>query len=325
MKSGAEVMNIVEIKQMVMNDYNLGGVKQIEFLGESDNVAFRIDTLDEKTYVLKSHKASVSKNMIESEFMWLEALATERTIKVQRPVKNTMGEWTTKVSDGTTGEQAYWTLQDWLEGETLDRQPTEDELKKLAQLMIKLHKHAANWKAPQGFERLSYNSDHLVDSLQQLEPLITAGVLTRQDFQVIDDTVKKIVALLTNMEKQPEIWGVIHADLHESNYIFHEGEPYPIDFSSCGFGFYLFDIAETLLHLVPDNRKKFVRYYGQDHWLPDNHPKLLEAFFIWAIIGNFAFLSRNAAEHEGLTTAFPMLVEKYCKRFLNNERFLLEE
>ncbi|MFA9556711.1 phosphotransferase enzyme family protein [Evansella sp. AB-rgal1] len=325
MKSEAQTINIVDMKQKVMNYYNLGGVKQVKFLGESDNVTFRIDTLEGKTYVLKIHKTSLSKIMIESEFLWLEELATERTIKVQRPVKNTLGEWTTTVVNATTGEHAYWTLQDWLEGETLDRQPTEDELKKLAQLMRKLHKHAANWKTPQKFERLSYDSDNLVNSLQQLERLITLGLMTREDFHVIDDTVKKIVVLLTTLEKQPETWGVIHADLHESNYIFHAGEPYPIDFSSCGFGFYLYDIAETLLHLVPDNRKKFVRYYGQDHWLPDHHPKLLEAFLIWAIIGNFAFLSRDEAEHEGLSRAFPMLVEKYCKKFLKNDRFMLVE
>lgn len=321
MKSGTHTMDVVE---KMMNYYQLGGVKQIKFLGESDNVAFRVDTLDGETFLLKSYKASVSKKMIESEFLWLEGLAANNTIKVQRPVKNKMDEWTTKVEDETTGEHGYWTLQQWIEGEVLDQQPTDEELKKLAQLMGKLHKHAAKWTAPQKFERVSYDSNHLVGSLQQVERLLTVDAISMNDFQVIDETVKKIVELLTTLEKTPETWGVIHADLHESNYIFNEGEPYPIDFSSCGFGFYLYDIAETLLHLVPDNRKKFVSYYGQDHWLPDNHPILLEAFIIWAIIGNFAFLSRDETEHEGLSRAFPVFVEKYCKRFLKNERFLLE-
>lgn len=191
--------------------------------------------------------------------------------------------------------------------------------------MVKLHKHAATWKSPLAFERLSYDIDHLVKSLHQLERLITAGVMSRKDYEVMEETVKKIVELFLTLEKTPETWGVIHADMHESNYLFHEGDPYPIDFSSCGFGFYLYDIAETLLHLVPDNRKKFVCYYGQEHWVPENHRKLIEAFIIWAIISNFAFLSQDEGEHEGLKNAFPMLVEKYCKRFLENERFLLEE
>ena len=34
-------------------------------------------------------------------------------------------------------------------------------------------------------------------------------------------------------------WGLIHADLHEGNYLFHNEQIRPIDFYRCGFGYYL--------------------------------------------------------------------------------------
>lgn len=50
---------------------------------------------------------------------------------------------------------------------------------------------------------------------------------------------------------------------------------------------------------------------------------LLESYFIWAILRNFAFLSVNPLEHEALSQTIPYVIEHYCKKYLKEELFLL--
>ena len=46
--------------------------------------------------------------------------------------------------------------------------------------------------------------------------------------------------------------GLIHADLHYENFLFHDGVARAIDFDDCGWGFYLYDVAVTLWELEED-------------------------------------------------------------------------
>ncbi|MEH2334763.1 phosphotransferase [Nostoc sp.] len=87
-----------------------------------------------------------------------------------------------------------------------------------------------------------------------LRSLVDTGTISVTDFAVLENVVQQISNVITALEKTPTNWGLIHADLNENNYIFYAGEARPIDFSCCGFGYYLCDIAHTLLHLFPENR-----------------------------------------------------------------------
>ncbi|UKS31356.1 phosphotransferase [Paenibacillus sp. HWE-109] len=118
-------------------------------------------------------------------------------------------------------------------------------------------------------------------------------------------------------------WGIIHSDLHESNYVFYKDSPRPIDFSNCGYGFYLFDIAETFMHLSFENRRLFISTYRNVHQLQENYIEVLEAFFIWSIVRNFGFHSLNPNEHKSLSENFPSVIQNYFKKYLKEENFLL--
>jgi aminoglycoside phosphotransferase (APT) family kinase protein len=54
---------------------------------------------------------------------------------------------------------------------------------------------------------------------------------------------------LQELGKDSNVFGIIHRDLHLNNILFHDGEAYVIDFEVCGWGYYLFDVAVTLLSL----------------------------------------------------------------------------
>ncbi|MDX8365333.1 phosphotransferase enzyme family protein [Cytobacillus sp. IB215665] len=313
--------NIEQVEQLLNNHFKLN-VHKISSLGWNDNMTFLIEAHDNNKYVFKQHLGTKTANMIESELLWLKAIAKDTNLNVQRTIKNTFDELTTLVFDKVTGTSFYWTLQVYIVGETLKGQPSESEIENLAQLMVTLHEHSINWNIPDGFERPIYEIEDLKYSLQQLKKMVSIRKMTSNDFEIIEKATKEISLIIKDQDKTKDTWGLIHADLHESNYVFYQGQPAPIDFSSCGFGFYLYDIAITFLHLNPQGRKKLISYYQKGRNLQDDYIQVLEAFFLWAIIKNLAFLAKNQKEHKEFANIIPFLV-KNCVKFLQGEKFLL--
>lgn len=317
-----ELQNVQKVEEEIIKHYDIKGANKITYLGKSDNVTFCIETVDKRKYLLKLHVGANSKRIVESELLWLEALEANTNLKVQSPVRNINNQLTTEIFDKKTYNPSFWTLQVWIEGETLNRQPTDFELEKLAQLMVSLHKHSVCWNVPEVFERPHYNAENLLNSLNQLKEMLPLNVMSHNDYKVLQKTSDKIVKVINSQEKNRNTWGIIHSDIHESNYVFNQGNPSIIDFSCCGFGFYLFDIAETFLHLMPKSREKLITYYQRERHLQGDYCEILEAFFIWGIIRNFAFLSNNINEHNELAESIPMIVEKFCRKYLKEEPFL---
>lgn len=317
--------SLQKVEEELIRYYNLDTIKKVEYLGKSDNITFRIDMINGKKYLLKLHMGTKSKRYIESELLWLEELETSTDLKVQTPIRNINNQFITKINDHQTGDHAYWTLQNWIKGETLKRQPTDAEIEKLAHLLVTLHRNSLSWCVPETFERPYYNAENLLGSLTQLKQLLSLHVISIDDFKILQKTTDKIKSVIHSQNKNNDTWGMIHSDIHESNYVMNQGQPSIIDFSSCGFGYYLFDMAETLLHLFPNNREKFITYYQKERKLKGDYTEVLAAFFIWAIIRNFAFLSKNRNEHNELAKSIPFVVENFCRKYLNGENFLFNE
>jgi Ser/Thr protein kinase RdoA (MazF antagonist) len=58
----------------------------------------------------------------------------------------------------------------------------------------------------------------------------------------------KLNAALNGLPRDPEHWGVIHADLHHGNVLIDGAALSVIDFDDAAFGWYLYDLAVALTH-----------------------------------------------------------------------------
>ncbi|MFX3650129.1 MAG: phosphotransferase enzyme family protein [Paenibacillus sp.] len=301
--------------------------EKLVYLGKSDNVTFQVQTNDHnQKYLIKIHISTISihsKGNVASELIWLEALVKDTNLVVPSPIRNFQGDLVTEISTDLSENTFMVTIHHWIHGSVLKREPTSNETENLALLMAALHKHSMQWTPPEGFNRPIYNSDHLYSSLNQLKQLVNLELISSEVFVYVEESAHKIANVIQSHKRLPSNWGIIHSDLHESNYVFYEDIPRPIDFSNCGYGFYLFDMAETFMHLSSENRKVFISSYSKVNQLQENYFELLEAFFIWSIIRTFAFHSLNSIEQPSLAEIFPSVIQNYFRKYLKGENFLL--
>lgn len=299
--------------------------KKLVYLGKSDDVTFRVHTNDDNlNFLIKIHistSSNKSKENIESELVWLEALDRDTELVVPIPVRNIEGDLVTVLSTDYSNKFIV-TIHHWVNGTVLNREPTSNETANLALLMAALHKHSMQWNVPDGFNRPIYNSDHLYSSLNQLKQLVNLEFISNEAFVHVEESAHQIAKVIQSHKREQCDWGIIHSDLHESNYVFYEDIARPIDFSNCGYGFYLFDMAETFLHLSLENRKIFIESYSKVNPLQENYLELLEAFFIWSIIRTFGFHSLNPNEHQPLADSFPSVIQDYFVKYSKGENFL---
>ncbi|MEH2008061.1 phosphotransferase enzyme family protein [Nostoc sp.] len=323
--------------------YNISA-DQLVFLGHSENVTFRVDTRynqnfatsgeynEQGLFLLRIHypitefrdRIWQQHAVIESELMWLTALYRDTDLVVPYPVQNLSGNLITSVEIDDISETLNCTLLKWVDGSLLDIEPTATQARRIGKLMAQLHQHASLWELPSGFTRPKYDWEQLHVSLMKLRSLVDAGKISVTDFAVLESAVQRISNVMTALEKKRTNWGLIHADLNENNYIFYASEARAIDFSCCGFGYYLCDIGQTLLHLFPENRTSFLSGYQSVRQLPDEYQSILEAFFLRATVDNFAFFASQPNEHDYLLETVPYVTERLCSKYLKGEPFLFD-
>lgn len=298
-----------QVTEVVTTSYGMT-IDEVTFLGTSDSSAYRVLS-GEATYLFKLHSAHSPLSEVRSELQWLLALDEETILRVQRPVASLSGELAT-VHNGVV-----ISLQHWVSGEHIETL-TEGHLNKLAGLLLTLHRHAKQWQPPEDFTRPAYSTDQVSHLVQDLA---LSSLVTEQQQELFITASERIRNIVEKHPVSRDTWGLIHSDMHDGNYVMDGDQLHAIDFSCCGFGYYLFDVAEPLLHMMPEQRHRFVQEYAKQRGIPVD-AELMEAFFLWQVFRNFAFLAKNPEEHDGLRQSIPRVGERFVAPFLAGERFL---
>lgn len=321
-----------EIAQAVLTYYDVPHA-QLTFLGQSQNTTFRVETPTGDKFLLRlhvgieaagdnSHDVWREPPVIHSELLWLNAIAHDTELTVPQPMQNRSGEWVTSFASTKSGSSIACSLLRWVEGEHLDDEPTAQQVHQLGMLMAQLHQHSSCWSFPSSFSRPTHDVEQLESATSQLGVLVQSGTISTDDYQVFRKAAAQVQELMPGLQQTRDTWGLIHADLHQGNYVLYGEEVRPIDFSRCGFGFYLYDIGESVGNLDASLRLHFFEGYTSVRTLPADYQDLVEAFFVGATVENFAFLSANSQEHEWLSRAVPYVIKHHLHPYLHGEPFL---
>lgn len=318
----------LEISKKVLEEYHLNEYR-LEFIGQSANVIYRVIESDStRRYVLRIPESASqefeevwsTKASIQSEVTWLEALTKESELFVPEPIYNKNNKLITEVR--YDNKILNCTLLSWIEGEQKPYVPTVNDAAMVGKMIGKLHKQSSQWIVPDGFTRPTFDENKLDDALLKIQRAIDRGDITK-DGETLILAGQKAKDMVSNLERTNSNWGVIHADLIPSNFIFHDDFVSPIDFGACGFGYYLFDIGWTLSYIHPSFREGLLHSYSTEFPLPSkNVDDLLEAFFVIGQLDTIGFWLGKPDSNEWLSSHISKLASRELNAFLYNKSFL---
>lgn len=301
------------------------------FLGHSDNLTFRVEEQGGALYLLRLHAPVLASwrgirqkpEAIAAELAWIEALAAGG-FTVQEPVRTRAGALVAAVDTGQ-GESIPATLLTWLEGEHFA--PALPQAQALVyqygQLVARLHNFSTEWQAPEGMVRPVYDYDHFKRILSHLLRGVDREVHFEAIYHKLRATNRKILEQISRLPDGPEHWGMVHADLHMGNFLVHDGQVIPIDFSFCGFGHYLFDLSVCLAGgLRADLRPAFLDGYRSTRGLSEQDLEVVGAYALAGRLSYYAYQIDNPAEREWLRRRLPEVVTNECRRYLEGETVL---
>jgi aminoglycoside phosphotransferase (APT) family kinase protein len=210
----------------------------------------------------------------------------------------------------------------WLDGEPYARElETPDTVAQIGTLVGQLHLHASRWRPPPGFVRPKRDIAYYEHVVRSLEPAVEDGRVAYQDFRSLQAAVERLIDLIRGMRKTRKSEGLIHADLHRGNFIYHQGHVSPIDFSFCAFGHFAFDLGICLASISPSLHPVFLVNYDRLFALPRDFGRLIEGFFVAGYVGTFALWVGDPEAQEILAQRVPFIAREFAARFNRDERF----
>lgn len=293
----------------------------IHFIQLSEHVTFRIVTDEGEQFLLRIHPASKPREETISELEWLSVMKSKGLI-LPEAVPNREGAF---VTDAATigGQRFYSTLLKWIEGERLEKGVlSEEATRKMGAMMAKLHEASNDFNPSVGFVRPTWGIQSFKRDWAHLR-LHHRHFISDEAFELYSTAATKVTDRLGMFTSHERNYGMIHADLHIGNIVFRDDEPYPIDFGRCGFGYHLYDIAQSIMGLHPPQRAHFIEGYERIRQMDDEAIKKLECFFIMAIIEAYSFHAENPFETEGLIEEQPY-AQAILRAYVDGAPFLFQ-
>ncbi len=235
-------------------------VARLTLLAHLENTTFRVDDREGDRYLLRIHRVTGSPfhpvhppDQIRSELQWLLALDADLDadadydISVPVPVATPSGELVRVVEAPPPMDPRPCVLLRWVPGRFFNAGLTPAHLTRVGRFMAHLHRHARSFVPPAGFVRPVVGDvsgdvpEYLTTTVNDLCGAAAA--------EMVADAVDRIEAAIQALGDGSDAFGLVHADLHQENFLFRRGAVAAIDFDDCGWGHYASDFAVTLSEL----------------------------------------------------------------------------
>ena len=312
---GGQVRRMRRLAETALAAYALGEV-YLTPLQHFFNTTFRVDTCSRsprasqrdlvpckgERYVIRIHRpGSQNAAAIQSELLWLLALRREAGLIVPEPLSTRDGTLVTSVSTAGVPEARQCVVFRWVDGRFLRSRLSGKELERVGAFMATLHQHAGHFVAPAGFFRPRWDYEGLRSEALGTDLEKSWVHLSREARHVLDAVAERVQRTMHTLGEGREVFGLIHADLYERNYLFSKGEVHAIDFDGCGWGYYLFDIGVTFSTLLartdyPALRQAFLQGYRRVRPLSVSHEALLDTFIAARLMCHVLWLAAHVDE-----------------------------
>lgn len=293
--------------------YGLAGAP-CKLLSASTNAIFDVRTPAGERRVLRIAAPDWrTLNDLQSEAMWLDAIARDTDIAAPRVVRSIVGEAVITQQSAGVPQPCHLTLTTFLPGTLLGKRLNDTNLKKMGALFARLHQHGKMWQPPAGFTSRTF--EHF---LSRGEP----NALADESSTVIHQAMARVEAEYAALDRAD--LRVIHCDLWHDNIKVHRGMLCPFDFEDTVWGFRLHDIAMAMLDLREDtDEQRYARllgcfregYESLMKWPAGN----LDALQAGRILWRMNFIKRNYPDYYAKQLDFHIAL---MQRFLDHDRLI---
>jgi Ser/Thr protein kinase RdoA (MazF antagonist) len=234
-------------------------VQSLDLINVSENITWKVTGPVGVSYVLRLHRPGYhSLEELNAERLWIRALDAAG-ISVPQGIRTSSGAEYATVQIGDTSEWRHAGLAHWAEGEVLgdqidsqagfldDPERIERWFGQLGALIAAMHNQASAWAVPASFKRHSLDAHGLMGDSPFWGRFWEASALDGEQSALLSQVRARLFALLSRLDKSPDTYSVIHADLHSYNLLVDGSTLSVIDFDDAGFGWHAYDLAVALL------------------------------------------------------------------------------
>ena len=290
-----------DVAKAVLSRYGLAGAR-LTLLGQAVNAVFRVDapsapgTGPRRRFVLRIYRPASGGYVgahdtpsIVSELVWVRTLRHDAGLVVPDPIPADDGALMAEASRVEDTEAWRCVLSAWVPGRRFSAGLTPARLERVGRFMGRMHRHAAAFVPPPGFTRPRWDWERLFGAASVLGPANRDRVFDAVDLAVFAALARQADGVMRALGEGPRVFGMIHSDLHQGNYLFEGQDVHAIDFDECGFGHYLFDMAVTLFALrrredYAPLRAAFLQGYRGEHALTERDEQYLETFLAIRVV-----------------------------------------
>ena len=299
---GTQIRRLRRLAQSALTAYDLEQI-HITPLHHFLNTTFRIDNPSQKQrYVLRISRAGYQDAAtIRSELFWLQAIRRETDLVVSEPLANRDRSLLTTIEVPGVPEPRHCVLFRWVDGRFHTATLSPQDLERVGVLVASLHLHVQHFTFPEGFTRKRWDLEGLQGAALGVEPGKIRRHLSLDDCRVLDRVAEQVGQTMRRLGEGPQVFGLIHADIHQWNYLFHKGNVHLIDFDTSGWGYFAYDIAVTFSTLLdhpdlPAFRAAFLHGYRRVRALPVEQESCIDTFIAARIFGHTQWVAAHIGE-----------------------------
>jgi Ser/Thr protein kinase RdoA (MazF antagonist) len=304
---------------------------EVKLLAFSENATYLVfdPETSEKLCVLRVGRPGYHTfEEYESEIAWLRQINDYTPLKVANPIKASDGTYIQQVEiDGNT---YFCVATEFLTGETLehDNAPgaATDHFRTLGETTAYLHRQTEIWNGTKDIKRFHWDYENMIGENGIWGNWRDYPGLTAEEEAKIARCCEIIKGRLERYGKTEQNYGVIHADLRDTNIIVEGDVIKVIDFDDFGFGWHLHDLAGALTFIeerddVPDLVNAWLDGYRKVLPFTDTDFVEIDTFILQRRIQMLAWLGSHQDSTpvqgymQGYVEGTMGLVERYLRLF----------
>lgn len=318
-----------KIAKEILSYYFLSDAN-IRFIRHNENITFKItDERNSRSYLLRIHLPvtegfSGIQNTLEglqAEMILLLELSTNAVIRVQKPIANRLGEYVTVYHSNQCTSTCYATLLTWIEGATLTLK--EDNIERivfaLGEELATFHEFTRHFKPIKNLTRPLYDSNRINLALNELRYGVETALFNEEQYETIKNVLHIVKTQINELDKRESDWGLIHADLQLGNVIICDGHPSLIDFSLCGYGYYLFDLGSASSIIPNELRRTFLNGYSSKSNFKNDDLRYIEGLILMDIFISYCIFIRDSNRNGWINSNANEICGAPCKGFIEGE------